>query len=131
MSDRVCSVDRFAKTIEEMVGDVPEAIDRKMPGIVSASAKLGREKTQAGASAKFDGTGRYAAGWANKRKQIAPHVWVGTVYNKDVPGLPHLLEKGHAKVGGGRVAGREHIATAADAAFDDFERRVRKAVNSL
>lgn len=40
------------------------------------------------------------------------------VIHSSMSGLPHLLEFGHAKVGGGRVEGREHVAPAAEVAFD-------------
>lgn len=31
------------------------------------------------------------------------------IYNKKQPGLAHLLEHGHAKVGGGRTRALEHV----------------------
>ena len=52
----------------------------------------------------------------------------GEIGSASMPGLAHLLEKGHASVGGGFVSGREHIAPAADEAFDDFERRLGASV---
>lgn len=53
----------------------------------------------------------------------------GEIGSPTIPGLAHLLEKGHATIGGGFVGGREHIAPAADEAFKDFEMRVGEAVD--
>lgn len=133
MSDRVCTVDAFARTLEEMLGEVPDKMDKKIPGLLSESAQLGRRHLLSNISASGikEHNGRYRAGWATRRKQNASHKWEARIYNKEVPGLPHLLEKGHAKVGGGRVSGHTHIADAAEDAFEDFERRVEKAVDSL
>ena len=64
---------------------------------------------KSGAAAKFGGTGKYAEGWTS-RFETERFSAQGIIYNKDVPGLPHLLEHGHAKRGGGRVPGREHVA---------------------
>jgi len=52
----------------------------------------------------------------------------GEIGSPKLPGLPHLLEHGHARVGGGRVEGREHIAPAADEAFDVTEKAVAKRI---
>lgn len=45
------------------------------------------------------------------------------------PGLPHLLENGHARPDGGRVNGRPHIAPAEEKAVEDFQRAVEEAIN--
>ena len=72
-------------------------------------------------------TGKYA-------NSISHHVMrggstpEGEIGSRSLPGLPHLLEKGHASVGGGFVGGREHIAPAAEEAFEDFEQRADLAV---
>ena len=58
-------------------------------------------------------TGDYANGWTSlvETGRLSAQ---GTIYNGKVPGIPHLLEKGHANRGGGRTAGRVHIAPVND-----------------
>lgn len=72
-------------------------------------------------------TGRYAKSIRHRMDGggMTPE---GEIGSPTMPGLAHLLEKGHASIGGGSVAGREHIATAAKEAFDDFDKLVDEAV---
>lgn len=127
---RVIGPDDFEKTMEEILGAIPKGLDEELPKAVSKASSLGRKRIGENLD-KFGGwgikTGRYREGWAYRRKKVGDE-WQGVVYQKEVPGLAHLLEKGHAKVGGGRVQGREHIAPAANDAFERFEELVSDAV---
>lgn len=53
----------------------------------------------------------------------------GEVGSPSMPGLVHLLEKGHAQIGGGYVSGREHVAPAAEEAFADFEKLLEEVID--
>jgi hypothetical protein len=70
-------------------------------------------------------TGDYRKGWRVKKvrgKQV--------VYNKTDYRLTHLLEKGHAKVGGGRVPAQVHIRPAEERAIEDLVNRITQAVST-
>lgn len=72
-------------------------------------------------SPKSPGGGDYAKSWRYKK--------VGKVFiihNKEHYRLTHLLEKGHAKVNGGRVAARVHIAPVEVKLIDKFEDELRR-----
>ena len=68
--------------------------------------------------------GRYAKGWTYKKNRGGGYV----VYNKNSPQLTHLLEKGHAKVGGGRVSGIPHVRPVELQIIDDFVREVERVI---
>lgn len=69
-------------------------------------------------------TGAYAKSWTMKKKGKG---WI--VHNKKHYRLTHLLEKGHAKVNGGRVGAKVHIAPVEHNAINDFIERVERAVD--
>ena len=68
-------------------------------------------------------TGAYKAGWTRKK---VPNGYI--IHNKTNYQLTHLLEHGHAKRSGGRVAGKVHIRPAEERANKRFEERIEKAV---
>lgn len=74
-------------------------------------------------------TGGYKRGWTSKRTTDRSGQLAITVYNRRKPGLTHLLEKGHAKRGGGRVEGIPHIAPAEEYAIEELEKRIREGLN--
>lgn len=68
-------------------------------------------------------TGKYAAGWTTKK---VGDKWI--VHNKKRYQLTHLLEKGHAKVNGGRVSAQVHIRPVEQEAIEEFVERIERAV---
>ncbi|MFJ7736399.1 HK97 gp10 family phage protein [Lysinibacillus sp. NPDC097287] len=68
-------------------------------------------------------TGDYAASW---RMRKVRGKWV--VHSEDHYRLTHLLEKGHAKVGGGRVRAYKHIQPAAEKAAISLEDKIDEIV---
>jgi hypothetical protein len=68
-------------------------------------------------------TGRYRKGWRVKKQGNKL-----IVHNKTDYQLTHLLEKGHAKVGGGRVRAYPHIGPAEQRAINEYLQRVEEAI---
>ena len=104
------SIDRLANAIvdavREYTEDVTEAIGRKVEStadLVLADAKQNAPKK----------TGKYAKGFVKTDKSL-PGRRFFVIWNRKYYRLVHLLEFGHAKAKGGRVAGKPHLIPAHD-----------------
>ena len=102
--------------IETAVKKILEEYDLEctedMKAAVKAATKAGAKKVKENAQGAFGGK-KYASGWTSRLEEGRVSSQ-GIIYNSKVPGLPHLLEHGHAKRGGGRVSGRVHIKPVED-----------------
>lgn len=77
------------------------------------------------------GGGNYKKAWRAKKFRIGHGVWsAGKIIYAKAPynSIAHLLENGHAKVGGGRVPGRPHIAPAAERALRYMETYIKSGI---
>lgn len=70
-------------------------------------------------------TGKYKKGWKKKVEYEGKEDIRIRVYNAKYPGLTHLLEKGHAKANGGRVAAIPHIEPAEQHAAEKLVNKVK------
>ena len=124
---RTVPLDRLGAEIERVLEEYSTEVTDDMKDAVKEVTKAGQRAVSQGARAAFGGTGRYARGWHSKveTERLGAE---GVIYNATVPGLPHLLEFGHAKRGGGRVSGRAHIAPVEDKIVREFERKVRALI---
>lgn len=130
MFDEFTTPDRFAKDMGEILGQFGQQVERKIPDAAERAARHGVERMPSHiAWAGIGGTGRYARSWGYRqgRKGQESFVEMGS----SMPGLPHLLEKGHATIGGGRVAGRMHVAHDAEEVFENFERDLREGLEDI
>ena len=73
-------------------------------------------------------TGAYAKSWSVKKTKETSNSLEVTVYSKNRYQIAHLLEHGHAKRGGGRVAARPHIAQAEQSAVETLDSEITKAL---
>ena len=73
-------------------------------------------------------TGQYKKGWAVKKQKETANALELVVHNKKRYRLTHLLEKGHAKRGGGRVRAFPHIAPAEQAGIRELEEGIKRGL---
>lgn len=122
MASKKVTMEQLPEAIKEILEQYEGEINRFLPEITEEVGKTGVKALRTSAKQKFNGK-KYAGGWrsVSERNRYGATV---TIYNGRLPGLPHLLEHGHAKRGGGRVDGRAHIAPVEEKLITDFEKKV-------
>ena len=116
-------------TIEGMSAAITEILNEYGEMTISevreASQRVAKEGVRAlkSSSGQFGGTGKYARGWTTTSEGGRFDTTV-TIHNR-TPGLPHLLENGHALRNGGRTSGRTHIAPVEQELITKFEKELR------
>lgn len=123
MAKRV-PIDRLADEVEKILTEYGDNVQENLGDIVKQMSKKGAQTLRSQSRGAFGGTGKYAKGWTSTA-QTGRLSAQGTIYNQALPGLPHLLEHGHANRGGGRTAGRAHIAPVEEALIREFEQKVK------
>lgn len=122
---RNCSIDELADVINEGLKEYAELSASQVKSAVRKTARTVRGEIESGAPVR---TGQYAKSWKVKTTEENSQKLVQTVYSPTRYMLAHLLEKGHAKRGGGRVAGKPHIAPAEAAGVKQLESLIEKAL---
>ena len=111
--------------LEEYSADVVADMKSEAKEVAKATVKELKATSPVGAGSN----GHYKDGCTSK-VEAENSVSIGIrVYNKKKPGLTHLLEKGHAKRGGGRVEGIPHIAPAEKNAIAEYEKRLKERLS--
>lgn len=121
---RQVPIDRLADEVEKILQDYGEDVQQNLGDIVKSMSKKGASTLRSQSRGTFGGAGAYAKGWTSKA-QTGRLSAQGTIYNQDLPGLPHLLEHGHANRNGGRTPGRAHIQPVEEALIKEFETKVK------
>lgn len=99
----------YSNEIAEILEDEKEQVAQEAVQELKSSSPLGK-------------TGKYAKGWKKTKQGTS---WV--VHNS-TPGLPHLIEKGHAKRNGGRTKAQVHIKSVEEKVAKQFEENIEKRV---
>ena len=117
------TTDTLADSIRDILEEYGDEVKGSLDEITKKIAQKGQQAIKNESKSKFDGK-RYWKGW-KVDLQVGRLDTKATIYNESLPGLPHLLEYGHAKRGGGRVQGTVHIAPVEEQLVNEFEKQVR------
>ena len=120
------AVDNLAAEINKMLSEYCEDIADGVDVATRKTAQLGARALNTESANKFGGK-KYRKSWTSKheKRRLAS---VAVIYSR-IPGLPHLLEHGHAVRGGGRtVPGKPHIAPVEQEVIRAFEREVNESI---
>lgn len=119
------SIENMTDAIMDALDEYKEVTEEVMKTAVTKVSKEAKEIAKSGSPVRYGG---YQKGWATKKTTDTSNKASVTIYNKAKPGLTHLLEKGHAKRGGGRVDGKKHIAPAEEYAVTELEAQILRGL---
>lgn len=120
------SVDQLAAEIAQGLADYSQEVVEK---VNISSEKVGKAAVKQLKQTSPKRYGKYAKSWTMKTEPEVgqPHKRIVHVKAPHYR-LTHLLEHGHAKVGGGRVEGIPHVRPAEEEVIREFTREVEEAI---
>ena len=121
------SIGNMADAIMKELNEYADTTADGVKAAVQKAAKTLKTEIQAGAPAR---TGAYKKSWATKNTAESSNKLEITVYSRNRYQLAHLLEHGHDKRGGGRVAARPHIALAEQSGIEQLEQEIERCIRN-
>ena len=119
------TVDNLAAEIMKGLTEYKDLATADMKTAVRKAGKSVKKDIQANAPKK---TGAYSKSWTVKTTKETSESLELTVHSPKKYQLAHLLEKGHAKRGGGRTKAIPHIEPAEEKAAKDLEADIKRAL---
>ena len=126
MSGNRIKVDQLAATVMKELEDYADLATTDMKAAVRKAGNTVRNEIKSGAPSR---TGKYAASWTVKTELETSQSLELVVHSRNRYQLAHLLEFGHAKRGGGRVAARPHIAAAEQKGIEELEHAIERSLS--
>lgn len=122
------SIDQLAQAISDSLTEFTEDV---VKDIDISSERVSKEAVATLKATSPKDTGKYAKAWRRTtHKKIGQPdtriIYVAAPHYR----LTHLLEKGHAKVGGGRVQAIPHIRPVEKEVEEQFTREVTEAIKN-
>ena len=120
------SIDQLAAEIAKGLAEYSQDVVEKVNISSEAVGKAAVKQLKQTSPKRY---GKYAKSWTMKTEPEVgqPHKRIVHVKAPHYR-LTHLLEHGHAKVGGGRVEGKPHIRPAEEMVIQEFVAEVEEAI---
>jgi len=109
------------KQLKAYTDDINDGLEKEAKKTAAESVKKLKQNSP-------KDTGDYAKSWGyvTHKNWGSPNTY--TVRNKDHYQLTHLLERGHAKVNGGRVPGQPHIGIVENEVIKNFTSNIERII---
>ena len=124
---RKVNVDQLAEAVMHELEDYANTTTDGVKAAVKKAADTVKKEISATAPVR---TGKYAKSWSTKKTKESSTELEITVYSPSRYMIAHLLEHGHAKRGGGRVAARPHIAAAEQDGIQELETEIERSIRN-
>lgn len=124
---RRVNIDGLADAVMRELEHYADTTTDGVKAAVKKSANTVKKEITAGAPAR---SGKYAKSWRTKTTKESSSALEITVYSPTRYMLAHLLEHGHAKRNGGRVAGKAHIAPAEQDGIEELEHEIERSIRN-
>lgn len=125
MAERRVSVEQMADAIARSMSEYADLSNEVMKECVTETSKSVKKEIQEIAPVR---TGKYKKSWATKKVKENANSLTMVVHSRDRYQIAHLLEHGHAKRGGGRVAAIPHIAPAEQRGIEELVSRIERGL---
>lgn len=125
---RNVSIDEMSDAIMDELEKYKDLAADDLKDAVKETAKTVRKEIQANAPVD---TGKYKKSWSVKNMHEDAESIDLVVHSRNRYQIAHLLEHGHAKRGGGRVAARPHIAAAEEKGEEQLVEKIRQKLGGV
>ena len=122
MATKRIKADQLGAEIDKILKEYGDDVEFFMREVTLKIGRKGATAVKNEAHDKFNGD-KYYKGWTASEVKW-PHYTSVVIHNRNHYQLAHLLEHGHAKVGGGRVEGRPHIAPVEEELIEEYRNAV-------
>ena len=133
MSNKKVSVDELSNVILEYLENFKDVTEEACKdGVLTTADEAVKDLRSAhpAGSGKYGSWDKYNSGWTKRAETMKTKEKgiLAVVYNKDHYRLTHLLEKGHALVGGGRTQAFPHIAPVEQKCEENLIKNIKKNI---